>query len=369
MNTSKQEKECAICLCEEVNLIYCYNSIPKYCNTNCETGICFNCFPILLKHSLSENLLPTCPTNGCKKIYPLSEVKKLGSDVIDIIYECIYKYIRKNDGESVNKDIEYDNLILKMRNERSTFIKDYFPKAIQLTSNIVFKSKLQKLNKDKILKLNERVKNMKIMCYNISCNGFLEKKEKEYLCTSCDTKFCIDCEKTMKDFHKCKPDDIESVKFVQTLVKCPNCNFSVQKSEGCNDMTCSNCKTNFDYSSGEKGGGGNHGKNGDVDIRKNYKLSQEYNTLVKDILELLIKIELNEPKSASETSYKNTLKLIIKNGEDKDLKIKLARQYIYYLQLKYASKKYAIIMANIEQLCIKKQINVEYLESFLNKLN
>lgn len=373
---------CSVCFCEENNFIKCYNSLEKYCCTTCESKICFDCFPIYLKSCLDNNLLPLCISNGCGKIFPVSIIKKLGEKHLDMYYKCIYRYLKKSDGEKVNKSNEFENMIQKLRKEKTKFIQDNFPKAIQMTVNIVFKNKLQKLERDKILRANEKIKNMKKMCFNLSCKGFLDNNK----CTLCDTIFCKDCEKPIKrseehkrsdtkrsDTHECKEEDLESIKFIKSLSKCPSCNFAVQKSEGCDSMKCTNCDTNFSYSTGEMGGVGNN-HNVQIKVRQNYKLSQEFNNIDKDILVLLKKFEDLKPKNPNSNTYFQTLKLIFKsdktsNEEEslkvKDLKIKAVNQYIYYLQLKYSNKKYVIIESNIEEHLRKKDITLEFLEKCL----
>ena len=63
---------------------------------------------------------------------------------------------------------------------------------------------------------------------------------------------------------------------IEAMVKCPSCGVNVEKGEGCDAITCAVCKTNFWYTTREKGVAGNHGKFVDVRLISSRKVSTEY---------------------------------------------------------------------------------------------
>ncbi|XP_076886758.1 uncharacterized protein LOC143536708 [Bidens hawaiensis] len=87
-------------------------------------------------------------------------------------------------------------------------------------------------------------------------------------CPMCRRSFCASCrvpwhsEFSCKEFGKLKEtgDDEMAVALVEKKMwkKCPNCNFFVEKTEGCSHITC-RCKHEFCYTCGDKWGAGHSG--------------------------------------------------------------------------------------------------------------
>lgn len=84
------------------------------------------------------------------------------------------------------------------------------------------------------------------------CRGYI--KSFTYKCGICETKICKDCNviEVNDTEHVCKEEDKLTV---ATIVKeskpCPKCGTRIQKSEGCSQMYCTQCKTAFDYRTGK----------------------------------------------------------------------------------------------------------------------
>lgn len=85
------------------------------------------------------------------------------------------------------------------------------------------------------------------------CRGYI--KSFTYKCGMCEVKICKDCNiilKTEDGEHICKEEDKLTV---ATIIKeskpCPKCGTRIQKSEGCSQMYCTQCKTAFDYRTGK----------------------------------------------------------------------------------------------------------------------
>ena len=86
----------------------------------------------------------------------------------------------------------------------------------------------------------EEVKKPKIViikkCPKTKCQGYLDA---DYKCSTCETIVCSKCEIIKKDNHKCKKDDIKSVKLkMKTSKPCPCCSKLTFKDSGCNQVWC-----------------------------------------------------------------------------------------------------------------------------------
>jgi hypothetical protein len=82
-------------------------------------------------------------------------------------------------------------------------------------------------------------------CPLTNCKGFLGD---EWKCKLCNVAVCNKCRMECKKDHVCKPEDVESAKFLQKDAKpCPNCTALCHKVDGCAQVFCINCKTAFNY--------------------------------------------------------------------------------------------------------------------------
>jgi hypothetical protein len=119
-------------------------------------------------------------------------------------------------------------------------------------------------------------------CADSDCNGFVSSAWK---CATCDKHTCAHC-RELKDahddpLHVCNPDTVASVALLKADTKpCPNCKVLVHKTEGCDQMFCTQCKRLWSWNTGrfevrghnphylqwmrENGGGGMPREPGDV---------------------------------------------------------------------------------------------------------
>ena len=117
----------------------------------------------------------------------------------------------------------------------------------------------EKLNNDKPLveKYNKLIKRRQLMldpniqlCPFVDCESYAKKDDntKFVSCIDKGHKFCFNC---LKDWHynePCKDDIDKSFKNWRNSYKvkrCPRCKYFIEKNEGCNHMTCFNCKYQF----------------------------------------------------------------------------------------------------------------------------
>lgn len=346
--------ECLICFDDEIDKDKIVNCI----NTSCTATICEDCMELLIGHCKGEGIIPKCPNKKCGKFYIISQIKK-GNKELKLDYsECCMKYYLKDQGIDVEKSIEQDEIIGRMRKDRIKFIKDTFPIAIGMVATIAFSDKLKRMEKKKKERIKEKLDFANRKCMNLYCNGFLKDHDKDYICMSCDTIFCIDCEKEKSnEVHKCKEEDVRALEYIrENMVHCPKCNTAVIKDVGCDSIKCAICDTLFEYSTGKEGGHGSSNKKVIID-NEAMRPSNMYKNIVGDeeINELLI-IESKKPKDVVLNVDKYLKQYII--AEDDKMKqvmmIKLAKKLDQYMKSKMDNAKYNKYLIEIEKTINKK---------------
>ena len=81
-------------------------------------------------------------------------------------------------------------------------------------------------------------------CPSLECRGFVQGTK----CGNCKKDVCADCREIQSQNHMCDPNVIENIKSLATDTKpCPSCSAFVFKTEGCNHMFCTHCRTHFDW--------------------------------------------------------------------------------------------------------------------------
>ena len=90
-------------------------------------------------------------------------------------------------------------------------------------------------------------------CADSDCNGFVSSAWK---CATCEKHTCAHCRelKAARDDpdHVCNPDTVASVTLLKNDTKpCPNCKVLVHKTEGCDQMFCTQCKRLWSWNTGK----------------------------------------------------------------------------------------------------------------------
>ena len=90
-------------------------------------------------------------------------------------------------------------------------------------------------------------------CAHSECNGFVSHAWK---CATCENYTCPHCRepKLARDdlLHVCNPDSLASVALLKADTKpCPNCKIPVHKTEGCDQMFCTQCKRLWSWNTGK----------------------------------------------------------------------------------------------------------------------
>ena len=85
----------------------------------------------------------------------------------------------------------------------------------------------------------------KRQCPEKNCDKYLTKGKNKYVKCENGHKFCFDCLRPWHGDNSCEKaleKDFLDWKKNKNLKRCPKCKIYTEKNEGCNHMTCSNCK-------------------------------------------------------------------------------------------------------------------------------
>lgn len=333
--------ECKVCLMD-------FDKKKKHIKClypNCVTSVCEDCVPLMVDFSLKEKVIPKCPQTGCKGYFTRTEFEKFPSKIIKDYDKCCFLTLMKEHENDASKELEQSKILERMREERKIFIDTSFPPAISKVAKICLSSKLKKLEKKKRDLVDRTVASSKRLCMNLACRGHLNSN---FVCLLCNTAFCKDCEKRKEKDHKCKEEEKESLNFIRGMIKCPKCLLPIQRSEGCNNMTCASCGTKFLYDSGKEGGYGGHSTEIKV---KDHRLSTEFKTKLESLglLENMEKIELIQP--VSDRNDKILINIIRDFLQDKkeNIERRSARAMEKHLLKIYYSSLYADVTTELER--------------------
>ncbi|ALN37629.1 NTPase/helicase [Ranavirus ambystoma1] len=225
--------------------IYCFETVSTVvpCSGKCDTLICVNCF------KGSMDALDTFPKCQCGLEYSPNEL------------EPILPAATLRGLDAKVKRVWDDNIhTVSAVNAQLDDCKKTYLDALPLAASIATQSFLRKALDDYAAKITKTVEEKPVDCPAEFCMGFRVGGKP---CSVCGCTECADCKALMNinKPHTCKAEDLESVKAMDSnYVKCPECKKSVEKIDGCNDMTCAYCSTNFNYRTGLKQRGGSHNR-------------------------------------------------------------------------------------------------------------
>lgn len=342
---------CTICFRDDLHTIKCASK-------SCTAHICDECFLVYLNYCIAEKSLVVCVNKHCKS-YITSSSFKDNNNYYDIYKKAIVTAFLHSRGPDVKNILLIDNIINNMRADRKKFIK-IFPKAINLVVKIALSKKLENINKQNKDCVINLISGLNRICIISHCNG---KLNHNFECLKCDTKFCKNCEKIIKLDHVCLISDVESLKFLSNVRKCPKCYIPIEKSEGCNNMTCASCNINFNYSTGELSIEGS--TNVPVLSRKSkvhFGFKTKYSS---DIGRMLFRIENREPREPSETLLIGIIKKLLINENNLEITNDTIKIFEKYIKNKNEYINYTNIILDINEHHLKGEINTEYLEDIM----
>ena len=368
---------------DETCCIICFSPIIKKlqslscCDPSCTSCICLDCGGALLEFSAGEKEIPRCPAISCRQHYLLSQVKLLDSDFESVaVYSqlCFDHFVREKKDELDNK-VNHASMMENIRKQKVDFIDTNFPIAIALTIKYALSSKLKAVNVASRSNVRKSLVSMNKKCFNACCPGKLD--DVTGTCIVCNTVFCKECEMPKFNGHVCTQENIDSVQFVKTLIKCPTCRLPVIRSWGCNFITCSVCKTNFDYTTGVKTVDGNH-QHVHTTLNTTTKLSERISCLDID-KSLLIQIDRLAPGEpvltriisllANVYNANANVKVNANANKNNSAYLQIAKEYEKYKCAQYAYKAYYRALVNIEQHNVAKTLTDEILMKTVEMLS
>ena len=184
---------------ENFNCMVCFEELKKddidFYNIDCGHKFCSECWSNYLEVKIKEFEDILCMEKTCLKKIPDEKVKKF----------------LKNDKELI---IKFEKNILKRKIENNPYMK---------------------------------------FCPYPDCEGYgiitNNKDEKNnYIKCTLGHKFCFNCLKPWHEGKKCKEkldNNLKKWKDKNNSKRCPKCGILILKNEGCNHITCRNCKYEF----------------------------------------------------------------------------------------------------------------------------
>lgn len=323
---------------------------------------------------------------------------------IELYTNVINKEISKHDYDRIGyKRILLQNILIKLMNYKNSDPQKIESKIIRLIEWFKNPKSYTKYLQNKCEKyfidFEKHTKNKYFSkCFNC-CNGYLEENSNEnyYKCTSCEKLFCTKCfevinRKNINKNHKCKEENLNYAKLIYENAKsCPNCYTLIMKSTGCNDMFCTECKTSFDWITGEIINFNVHNpiRMQYINEHPEFNDNSENDTPISRYLSLQDLINDNNINRSEINLYKN----IVNKIKNNDVEIKLYKKNIFlnillYLQNQQpqpqqqnCNKFYNFIMININDLDVnnydiinnyillkRKLLNLECENKKLNQL-
>lgn len=362
----------------------------------CTAVVCEDCIPLLLRHCLDIGTVPKCANVTCSGRYlisslrlsaliprsyttPANSMSTHGStsssssqqnppedSIVQLFHECVIKGLSNSSGDEARKINEFQALIERLRKERLEFINREVPKGVAEIAKICFRSKLNAVDKTRRQRLQRALVQSKRVCMNVLCDGSLDMNLR---CMKCESVFCKDCEaRIIVQPHRCKPEDLESIKLQnETTVPCPNCAVRIQRSWGCNHMTCAACKTNFDYSTGTIGGGGNHQTYDGLNLAKTRMLTEVYADQLRndrDLTSALTRVESH----AIPTPDPVTIEKAVAEYQRTQNASKLVSSYCRFIATRHKANKFVRVITELETLLRAGTLTLEDVELVESKL-
>ena len=132
--------------------------------------------------------------------------------------------------------------ILCMQHGCTTILDSKFIKNILEGKNDLIEKYDKFLNRKKMLEQNDKFKN----CPFPNCEGYAEKTGKsKYVKCNFGHEFCFECGNEPHGKKKCEEmldKEFEEWRSHKIVKRCPCCRMWTEKNEGCNHMTCVECK-------------------------------------------------------------------------------------------------------------------------------
>lgn len=223
--------------CKEDDIKYCRACAKHYILDDINDAKCMICKEEFTYDNLSQNFT---------KVFITGEYKKHRENILlDREKSRLPETQEYASKLKLIDDIEKEQIILKKQKEKLAKEIDKISKKIRNNYDNIYNIRSNLDNSSQITQKN----NFMYKCPFENCKGFLNTN---YNCTLCNNRTCKHCmEIITSEDHECSPEKIETVKMIKKDSKpCPKCGEMIHKTEGCNQMWCTQCKVAFDWRTG-----------------------------------------------------------------------------------------------------------------------
>ena len=256
-----------------------------YNKSNKKKVSCIHCGRSACKKCTEENLLqrltsqysqPNCSNPECgklwnndflrtnltqkfyKKLEELREEDVFSNEEVNIFppyQKYAKKYSKKKEkyGEfsQISEEIKrIDHVLAPMQSRRAKLVQiSTEMKTLREGKDLYsFKNIRSSHNKNPQHEISKEITGIKI-CPKEDCRGYLNKS---YICGMCNAEACKKCYCIKGEFHRCNPDQIKTVNEIKKISKaCPTCGIFIEKTIGCPDMWCTQCKKGWNWDTEE----------------------------------------------------------------------------------------------------------------------
>ena len=208
-----------------------------------------------------------------------------------------------------------------------------------------------------------------MQCQTDGCRGMLSS---QYKCDLCSKYTCPKCFLAIageKDDHVCKQEDMDTVEELRKNTRpCPGCGMRISKTDGCDQMWCTECKTAFSWSKGTVERGVVHNphyyqwmrENGRNEPQRNQcDHANTFNTCSRKISEILSDVTASRrmPRIFCDVFDITVFPNDVLNRKDRALKEAIDKYTPFYERVKP-------IVASTESLEKTLRTNSQYLTNF-----
>ena len=214
------------------------------CDIGCESR------PLFLRNKLQRLDCPNCIRSCCVKC----QYSYGRDDCMNCHLKFQHSYVKEYLGERFLKEVVKPRIIRELMVEQERRLPDVQPM-------VDWEKQIRQQKRDArfgiigypierpSLDLDHGSKVEIFACPINGCRGFV-KGEPE--CATCHQIVCLKCHQSAEKSHICKIEDLKSIQALkQETKRCPRCTAPIYKTEGCNDMYCTNCRGHFSWSSGK----------------------------------------------------------------------------------------------------------------------
>ena len=210
---------------------------------------CADDLPVLIRNKPNRIICPSCSNIcclECQKQYGKGDCMNCH---LEFKQNFIIEHMGKQFIDKVLKPKIIEELMIEQRNGLKYIqpLVDWEKEVRKQKKNARFGIPITIPDRPKVSKID--TKNQVFPCPKTNCRGFVQNG----ICGLCGEKVCLICrELTIDEKHICNPETLQSLSILNTDTKpCPKCCALIHRTQGCNHMFCTHCRTHFDWVSGK----------------------------------------------------------------------------------------------------------------------